>query len=104
MPEQTSYFKPRLEEGDDPRYGDQRRGRRPVIFDILAPDRETSLLPDGLRLVLHVNPRSMSLSYSKLTQRTQTRGGFVEFHWGDAAEEITFTAATGGFMRLYSGL
>jgi hypothetical protein len=83
------------------------RGRRPVIFDIVAPDRVTSLLsaiaPD-LRLVLHVNPSTMSFSYSKNIQRSQTRGGWVEFHWGDAAEEINFDAATGGFMRLYSGL
>jgi hypothetical protein len=78
-----------------------------VIFDIVAPDRVTSLLdavsPD-LRLVLHVNPSTMQFSYAKNTQRTQTRGGWVEFHWGDAAEEITFSAATGGFMRLYTGL
>lgn len=83
------------------------RGRRPVIFDILAPDQETSLLDSveqDLRLVLHVNPRTMQFNYSKQITRTQTRGGFVEFHWGDAAEEVTFEAATGGFMRLYSGL
>jgi hypothetical protein len=88
----------------------QRRGRRPVIFDILAPDQETSLLnlkEDGwgdLRLVLHVNPKTMSFNYAKQTERVQTRGGFVEFHWGDAAEEISFTAATGGFMRMYTGM
>lgn len=75
-----------------------------MIFDIVASDRETSLLPDDLKLVLHVNPRSMQLSYQKVITRTQTRGGFVEFHWGDGAEEITFDAATGGFMRLYTGL
>lgn len=79
-------------------------GRRPVIFDILGPDQETSLLPGDLKLVLHVNPRTMQLSYSKQTQRTQTRGGWVEFHWGDGAEEINFEAATGGFMRMYTGL
>ena len=87
-----------------------RRGRRPVIFDILAPDQDTSLLNlDGeghgdLRLVLHVNPRSMQFSYEKRTERVQTRGGFVEFHWGDGAETVSFEAATGGFMRMYSGM
>jgi len=87
--------------------GGPRRGRRPVIFDILLPDRETSLLDQvagGLRLVLHVNPRTMQLSYAKQIERVQTRAGFVEFHWGDATEEISFEAATGGFMRLYTGL
>lgn len=93
-----------MELGDDPDYGNLRRGRRPVIFDVVKADGETSLLPEGLKLVMHVNPRSMNLSYAKQTERTQTRGGFVEFHWGDAAEEITFDAATGGFMRLWSGL
>lgn len=83
------------------------RGRRPVIFDVLAPDQQTSLLDmvdDDLRLVLWVNPRSMKFSYGKQINRVQTRGGFVEFHWGDALEEISFEAATGGFMRLYTGL
>ena len=79
-------------------------GKRPVVFDILAPDRETSLLPEDFRLVLHVNPRSMKMSYAKNIVRIQTKGGFVEQHWGDAAETIAFEQATGGFMRLYSGL
>jgi len=105
MPEQTPIFQPLMELGDDPDYGNLRRGHRPVIFDVVkASDRQTSLLPEGLKLVMHVNPRSMQFSYAKQTERTQTRGGFVEFHWGDAAEDISFTAATGGFMRLYSGL
>lgn len=80
------------------------QGKRPVVFDILAPDRETSLLPDQIKLVLHVNPQSMRLNYQKLVSRLQTRGGFVEQHWGDAVEDITFESATGGFVRLYSGL
>lgn len=80
------------------------QGKRPVILDILAPDRETSLLPDEIKLVLHVNPTSMKLNYQKLISRMQTRGGFVEQHWGDAVEDINFEMATGGFVRLYSGL
>lgn len=80
------------------------QGKRPVIFDVVASDRSTSILPNGLKMVLHVNPTSMSFSYSKQTDQVSTRGGFVQFHWGDAAEEITFEMATGGFVRLYSGL
>jgi hypothetical protein len=108
MPElATPVFKSAFSGPDEEAQG---RGRRPVIFDILAPDQETSLLnlsEDGwgdLRLVLHVNPRTMQFSYAKQITRTQTRGGFVEFHWGDAAEEVTFEAATGGFMRMYTGM
>lgn len=81
-----------------------KKGVRPVIFDIIAPDGETSLLPDSLKMVLHVNPTSMKLSYQKAITRMQMVGGYVEQHWGDAAHEITFEMATGGFMRLYSGL
>jgi hypothetical protein len=83
---------------------DTNLGVRPVVFDILAPDRETSLLPEGLKLVLHVNPSSMKFSYEKAIERIQTKGGYVEQHWGEGARTITFDIATGGFKRLYSGL
>lgn len=80
------------------------RGVRPVVFDIIAPDGITSILPDNLKMVLHTNPRSMKISYEKVIERTQTKGGFVEQHWGDGAQKISFDMTTGGFMRLYSGL
>lgn len=83
---------------------DTQGGKRPVIFDLLGPDHETSILPNGVKMVLHVNPRSMSVSYSKLVTRTQTKGGYVEQHWGDGLQELGFDIATGGFMRLYAGL
>jgi hypothetical protein len=83
---------------------DPNLGVRPMVFDILAPDRETSILPDTLKLVLHVNPASMSLSYSKVIERIQTKGGYVEQHWGDAPTTISLSMVTGGFMRLFSGL
>ena len=79
-------------------------GKRPVVFDILGPDWETSLLPEGSKLVLHVNPSSMKIQHQKRIERIQTRGGFVEQHWGDGVESINFDMATGGFMRLYAGL
>lgn len=79
-------------------------GVRPVVFDILGPDMTTSILPADVRMVLHVNPASMAMSYAKQTTRIQTKGGFVEQHWGEAARSITFTMATGGFKRLYTGL
>lgn len=79
-------------------------GKRPVVLDILGPDWETSLLPDDLRMVLHVNPSTMSIQLNRQVERIQTKGGYVEQHWGDSTSEITFDQATGGFMRLYSGL
>jgi len=78
-------------------------GKRPVVFDIIAPDKRTSLLGD-LKLVLHVNPSTMQISYTKVVERLQTMGGFVEQHWGQAPSEISLTGATGGFVRLFSGL
>ena len=79
-------------------------GKRPVVFDIIGPDRSTSLLPPGLKLVLHVNPSSMQMTYAKNIARQQTLAGFVEYHWGSNPTEINFNIATGGFVRLYSGL
>jgi hypothetical protein len=80
------------------------QGVRPVVFDVLGPDKFTSVLPEGLRMVLHVNPSSMSFTSTKQIQRIQTKGGYVEQHWGEAARGFSLTAATGGFKRLYSGL
>jgi len=79
-------------------------GVRPVVFDILAPDQETSILPDNLKMVLHVNPTSMNFTYEKSIERTQTKGGYVEQHWGDGARSISFSMVTGGFMRVRTGL
>lgn len=83
---------------------DSNLGIRPVVFDILAPDLETSILPEGIKMVLHINPTSISFSYSKAIERIQTKGGYVEQHWGEGARSINFSIATGGFKRLYSGL
>ena len=79
-------------------------GVRPVVFDILGPDLSTSILPEGLRMVLHVNPSSMNFTYGKQIERLQTKGGFVEQHWGEAAQSLSLKLATGGFKRLYSGM
>lgn len=79
-------------------------GKRPVVFDVYSPDRSHSLLPDDLKMVLHVNPSSMRWSYTNHIERVQTLGGFVETHWGQAPTEVAVEAVTGGFVRLYSGL
>jgi hypothetical protein len=97
-------FKGAFQISDPGYYERQQLGIRPVVFDILAPDLSTSILPADLRLVLHTNPRTMSIEYSKLIERIQTNGGYVEQHWGSNITNISFEAATGGFMRLFSGL
>ncbi len=99
--ERTPVFKSAFTSADNEFNG---TGVRPVVFDILGPDLATSILPVDLRMVLHVNPASFTPNYSKQTERIQTKGGFVEQHWGEAARSISFSMATGGFKRLYSGL
>ena len=79
-------------------------GKRPVIFDIIAPDGFTSLLPDNLKMVLYTNPKDLSFSYSKKVDRSQTLGGWVEYYWGDDPILITLNIPTGGFIRLGTGL
>ena len=101
MSTKTPVFKSAFQSPDDEFDGS---GRRPVVFDIIGPDWETSILPDYLKMVLHVNPSSMNISYASVIERIQTRGGFVEQHWGEGARSIDFNFTTGGFMRLYSGL
>ncbi len=102
MPDRAPLFSGAFPAGADDEFSG--RGVRPVVFDIIAPDGVTSVLPENLRLVLHTNPKSMKVSYTKIIERTQTKGGFVEQHWGDGTQTIAFDMATGGFMRLYTGL
>ena len=102
MADQPPIFSGAFPSGADDEFSG--RGVRPVVFDIIAPDGTTSILPEALKLVLHVNPKSMKLSYQRVVERMQTKRGFVEQHWGDGTQTIDFDMATGGFMRLYAGL
>lgn len=77
---------------------------RPFVFDILGPDMDTSVLPESLRMVLHVPPQSVAFNQAKQIERIPTRGGYVEQHWGEGARSIDFNMVTGGFVRAYSGL
>src|SRR5574338_140458 len=82
-------------------------GRRqsfiPVAFQVTSPfDSRRVLLPHAL--VMHVNPATWSVNYSKKVERIQTRGGFVEQHWGDELTEINADGSTGAFMNIYTGL
>ena len=80
------------------------KGKRPVVFDVIAPDGFTSLLPDNLRMVLYANPKDLNFSYTKKVDRSQTMGGFVEYYWGDEPITITLNIPTGGFIRVGTGL
>ena len=84
--------------------GSLNQNRTPLVFDVLGPDWSTSVLPDGVRLVLHVNPTSLKVNRQRQVERIQTLGGFVEQHWGDSVVDISADGTTGGFVRAYSGV
>lgn len=74
----------------------------PMAFQVTSPlNRRMALLPHSL--VLHTNPTTFSENPTKKIERIQTRGGFVEQHWGDELTEISGDSSTGAFMNLYTG-
>lgn len=91
---------------NDAKYVHGMSGRKtfiPMAFQITSPfDISQLLLPHAL--VMHVNPQSYSENHNKRIERIQTRGGFVEQHWGDDLTEISAEGSTGAFMNLYTGL
>jgi len=81
----------------------ERRSYIPLAFQVTSPlDVTRVLLPHAL--VMHVNPKTFSETMTKKVERIQTRGGFVEQHWGDDLGEISADASTGGFVNLRTGL
>jgi len=86
-----------------PHPAETRRGGMPMAFQVTSPfDNRMALLPHAL--VLHVNPASFSESHTKKIERLQTRGGWVEQHWGDELTDISCDGSTGAFVNLYTGL
>jgi hypothetical protein len=75
----------------------------PLAFQVTSPYNNTRvLMPHAL--VMHVNPQNYSEQHTKKIERIQTRGGWVEQHWGDELTEITCDGSTGAFMNIYTGL
>ena len=83
---------------------DSNLGIRPFVFDIVAPDGVTSLLPDDVKMTLHANPKNISFSYEKKHEISPTLSGWVEFYWGDNPTTISLEASSGAFIRPYTGL
>jgi len=82
---------------------DRRKGTIPLAFQITSPfDKRKLLLPHAL--VMHVNPANLQESHNKKLERFQTRGGWVEQHWGDDLTEISADGSTGAFMHIFTGL
>lgn len=81
---------------------DVRRQFIPLAFQVTSPfNNRTVLMPHAL--VMHVNPQSLSETFNKKIERIQTRGGWVEQHWGDELGEISADGTTGAFINLYTG-
>lgn len=53
---------------------------------------------------MHVNPTSFNETYSQRIERIQTRGGFVEQHWGAELTDLSVDGSTGAFLNLATGL
>ena len=82
---------------------DQRQSFIPVAFQVTSPfDFNKVLLPHAL--VMHVNPATFNETFTKKIERIQTKGGWVEQHWGDDLTEISGNGSTGAFMNIYTGL
>jgi hypothetical protein len=74
-----------------------------MAFQVTSPfDTRIALLPHTL--VMHVNPANYSENHNKKIEKFQTRGGWVEQHWGDELTEISCDGSTGAFVNLYTGL
>lgn len=95
-----AYLKPYLKEEDE----FNGSGKRPMVLDIIHPDGVTSLLPDGVRMVLHINPSNLKFDYSKVSSYSQTLNGFLETYWGDNPIAISLDMVSGGFVRIGTGL
>lgn len=80
----------------------KRTGYMPMAFQVTSPfDFRKVLLPHAL--VLHINPNNFAETHTKKVEKIQTRGGFVEQHWGDELSEISASGSTGSFLNIYTG-
>lgn len=75
----------------------------PMAFQVTSPfNRNHVLFPHAL--VLHVNPMSLQETSNQKVERSPTRGGFVEQHWGQDLTELSADGSTGAFMNIRTGL
>jgi len=51
----------------------------------------------GIKFI--VNPSSISVNMSKIINRTQSMVGWIEEHWGDEIDTLTFTGSTAAFVN-----
>lgn len=49
-------------------------------------------------LVLLINPATMNANLAKIVSRTQTMSGWVEDHWGEELDTVTFSGSSASFL------
>ena len=56
--------------------------------------------PEGyaMSVTLLVNPTSLNINMSKIINRTQTMTGWIEEHWGEELDTVTFQGASAAFV------
>lgn len=81
---------------------DEPRAVFPFLFQVLSPDLTTLLLPEAL--YLHVNPANLTPTFAEDVQRIQTKGGWVEQHWGQVLTDLSASGSSGAFLNVYTGL
>jgi len=70
------------------------RSRIPMIFDITHVQKQPWVPP----LYLLINPRTLERNGAKRVTTQKTRGGWVEFHWGDELDTLTANGSTPAFL------
>lgn len=76
-------------------------GANPVEFLIAGP---TGRIVVPHALVLQVNPSELSPSFSRVVERIQTRGGWVEQDHGEQLDDVSATFRSGAFIHVRQGL
>ncbi len=84
---------------NDPRMSDA--NRLVMSFDVLDPNQNSFGFPI---LLLHVNPDNFGKKYAPIVTRDVTRGGYIEYHWGDVLDELSASGSTGAFISTRVGL
>lgn len=81
---------------------DESKNPFPMVFQIISPDGRTLLFPDVF--YLHISPNTFGINYTDEIQRSQTLGGWVEWHWGQSLADISFNGTSGVFLNVDTGL
>lgn len=80
------------------------KGSEKVRFFITTVDIDGNNIPYTyhgqtiMGLVLFINPSTISTNLAKIVNRTQTMTGWLEEHWGEELDTITFAGSSAAFI------